>query len=543
MIKVVTVEKMRTIEAAADKSVMPYAQMMLDAGRAASEYLLQRLPITSDTRITLLIGKGNNGGDGLVVAHHLAQNSSAQIRIYLLESRPADDPNYQAVLSDNLLITNADDDHDKRVLKNMIHSADIIIDALFGIGIKLPLRDDVLKILRTVKQGITVNIPSYADVIVADPTKAHQLPKSPKPFIYAIDCPSGLDCNTGEVDPNTIPADETITFIAAKPGMFTFPGAGYVGKLITSQIGIPDSLAELAQEKLFVIDNETVRSRLPLRPADGHKGTFGKVFIVAGSANYIGAAGLCGTSAYRSGSGLVTIASSAPVINALTGNVLEPTYVLLPEEKGAIAKEAVSLVYQESANAQALLIGPGLGQAESTRDFLLDLLKHDEAKSLPPLIIDADALNLLSKIDKWWELLQENTIITPHPGEMSRLSGIKNSEIASNRWELVQQKAKDWNIILVLKGAHTLVAAPDGQIGVTPFKTDALSTAGTGDVLAGLIAGLRGQGLSAFDSALAGSYIHALAGTLAIENVGSSRSVIASDVLSAIGKAFKQIES
>lgn len=538
--KVVSVEAIREIEASVNASIMTYDQMMLNAGNATGTYLLNRLDINSQTRIVLLIGKGNNGGDGLVIAHHLAQHSQAQIQLYMLASRSTDDSNYKAVVEDDLFIALADDDSDSRVLKNMISNADIIIDAIFGIGIRLPIPDMAERVLRVVNQLITPNFTSYGDVTTIDPTLPNQLPRKNKPFILAIDCPSGINCNTSEADTNTIPADETITFIAAKYGMFTFPAARYIGKLVLSQIGIPDSQTNLYEQPHFIIDSHTVKTHLPHRPVDGHKGTFGKVFIVAGSRNYIGATALSGESAYRSGAGLVTIATTTPNIQIIASQLREPTFIHLPDNDGAIAETATDLIVDHSSGYNALLIGCGLGQHEATKAFVKNLLTHHK---LPPLIIDADALNILSQMDNWSGLLPQNTVITPHVGEMARLTHLSIGEINANRWQIASQKAKEWNIVVVLKGAHTLVASPDGKVGVIPFKTDALGTAGTGDVLAGLIAGLYAQGISAFNSAIIGTYIHALAGVIAIDQVGSSRSVIARDVLNAMGSAFAQVEN
>jgi len=538
--KVVSVEAIREIEEVVDTSIMTYEQMMLNAGHAAGEYLMNHMSITSETHITLLIGKGNNGGDGLVVAHYLAQNSQAQIQVYMLESRAQDDQNYQAIVNDQLFIALATNDHNSNTLKTMIESADIIIDALFGIGIHLPLRDSALRILKTVNQCIAPNTTDYGDITIVDPTIPNQLSTHHKPFVLAIDCPSGIDCNTGEADPHTIPADVTITFIAAKYGMFTFPAAKYVGKLVLSQIGIPDTQPDLNQKSHFIIDSNTTKTYLPNRPVDGHKGTFGKVFIVAGCRNYIGATALSGESAYRSGAGLVTIATTTPIIQIIASQLREPTFVHLDDTDGAISETAINQVTEQLSGYNALLVGCGLGQHISTKAFVENLLAQ---QNLPPLIVDADALNILSQMGNWWNLLPADTIITPHVGEMSRLANISIDTINANRWEIASEKAREWNVTVVLKGAHTIVASSEGRVGVIPFKTDALGTAGTGDVLAGLITGLRAQGISAFSSAVVGTYIHALAGVISIDTVGNSRSVIARDVLSGIGLAFSQVES
>jgi len=537
--KVASVETIRSIEANVDKTIMSYDQMMLNAGRAAGEYLCNQLDITDETRITVLVGKGNNGGDGLVVAHYLSQNTSAQIRLYMLSERTEEDSNYKAVVDEGLFIALATDDHDSRLIKNMVRSADIIIDALFGIGIRLPIRDLPAKVMRSINQMIQPETITYGDAVAVNPIQPDQLVSTPRPFVYAIDCPSGVNCDTGEADTNTIPADMTITFIATKHGQFAFPAAQYIGELVLSQIGIPDTQSDISELKHFVIDNAVVKRKLPDRPLDGHKGTFGKTFIVAGSKNYMGATALSGESAYRSGTGLVTIGTTSQIIQTVASQLREPTYIYLPDDEGAIAQSASTIVHKQTEGYSALLVGCGLGQPPSTVKFIADLF---ETESLPPLVIDADALNILSKSENWWETLPENTIITPHPGEMGRLSDLSIKEINENRWQIATEKAKLWNVIVVLKGAHTIVASPNGDVGVVPFKTDALGTAGTGDVLAGLITGLRAQGISAFDSAIVGTYIHALAGKIAERKIGNSRAVIAGDVLDAIGEAFKQVE-
>ena len=537
--KVATVETVRAIEAAIDASVMSYERMMLNAGHAAGKYLQSRLEISEQTHFTILIGKGNNGGDGLALAHYLSQHTPARIRLYMLEARRQDDKNYAAVVSDGLFIGLAADDGDGRLLRNLISSADVVVDAVFGIGLRLPLRGRAAKILRAVNQMTAPVYSTYGDAAAVDPTMPGQLPHAPRPFVFAIDCPSGIDCDSGQADVSAIAADETITFIAAKPGLFTFPAARYVGKLIFSQIGVPDTVPALAQVTATVMDSHRARSMLPARPIDGHKGTFGKTMIVAGSPNFVGAAVLAGEAACRSGTGLVTIAAADKLVDIAAGALREPTWLRLPDEEGAIAASACVDLIRQSQGYHALLVGCGLGQHPSTREFVWGLLAGGD---LPPLIMDADALNTVSGEANWQRHLPAETIITPHSGEMSRLTRLPTDEINAHRWEIAAEKAKEWGLVIVLKGAHTLVASPDGRISVIPFKTDALGTAGTGDVLAGLIAGLRAQGASAFDSARLGAYIHALAGTVAAAKVGSSRSVTAGDALRALGLAFQMVE-
>lgn len=573
MLPIVTVEQTRQIEAAADADGLSYATMMENAGRAVAERAVEIIDAIGDPRITILIGKGNNGGDGLVTGRYIAKHrTDAEVRFYLLEKLDDDDPNFVQVQEMGLFVAYAEDDHDGRVLRNMVASADLVIDALFGIGARLPIKDDAAKMMRNVNKGLRARqeyAPEELTLVPHNPT--HMKPLASQ-TVLAIDCPSGLDCDTGEMDSNIIHADETMTFIAPKIGMLTYPGAEAVGRLRIATIGVPNDLAEIQSISHRLVTGQDVKNMLPERTTDSNKGTYGKTMVVGGSVNYSGAAILAAKAAYRAGAGLVTVGGPAPLISTLAAQVLEPTWLMLAHDMGVLSEKATSVIFKEIQGYKALLLGPGWGQEETTGTLLKQLLEkpddlvkkrnprnigfgivEDDASDnddtggekfeFPPLIIDADGLNLLAKIDDWWKLLPENTIITPHPGEMGRLSNMETSEIQANRWQIAEAKAKEWGVILVLKGAYTVIASPEGKTATLPFKTDALATAGTGDVLAGLIAGMRSQGLSAFDAAVVGGYIHGLAGEIAASQYGSGRGIIASDVMETIPAALGIVES
>jgi NAD(P)H-hydrate epimerase len=262
------------------------------------------------------------------------------------------------------------------------------------------------------------------------------------------------------------------------------------------------------------------------------------------------------------GAGLVTLAVPQAIFSVLAAQLLEPTWLLLPHDMGVINTAAFEVFQAESGDYDALLIGPGLGREEETAGFLRGMLEGSnhvkkgaigfvsqreeggDAAGAPrfagPLIVDADGLNLLAELDRWWELVPPNTILTPHPGEMARLTGLDITDVNANRFELAQEKASEWDCVVVLKGAFTAVAAPDGRVAVMPFATDALATAGTGDVLAGCIVGLLGQGVGSFEAAAAGAYTHGLAGRLAGQRM-TSRSAVAGDVLASLPAALRRI--
>ena len=539
--KVVSVEQMRRIESAADASGISYSTMMENAGRATAERVLEIIAGRENAQITILIGPGNNGGDGLCAGRFIAQNSDALVRFYLLHKRPDDDTHLNAVREMGLLVANMEDDQRYRVLHHMVASADVLLDALFGIGLRLPLRDDAARLLQNVRQAMNEAAAPIDPPTSVNPALPQEQPAARTPYILAVDCPSGLDCDTGELDKHTLHADETITFIAAKPGLLTFPGAEAVGHLRIALINIPETLPELQEQKWRVADAESVRQMLPKRTGNAHKGSTGKALVVGGSRHYFGAPTLSAHAAYRAGAGLVEVAAPEAMIPTLAAGLHEAIWLPLPTDTGTPSAEHGGLIYEKASTAQAVLIGPGWGQAESTLE-LFTLLVEKAREGFPPLVIDADGLNLLTRLENWHDHLPQNTILTPHPGEMARLCGTDTKHIQANRWQVASESALAWSVVIVLKGAHTLIAAPSGEVTVLPFKTDALAKAGTGDVLGGIITGLLAQGMAPYDAAVAGGYLHGLAGITAARRTGSTRSVIAGDVSEALGEAFQQIE-
>lgn len=541
MLKILTIAQTRQVEAEANASGYTYAQMMADAGAAAAQRALALLEGRPDVKITLLVGAGNNGGDGLVAGVHLAQalGTNGLVRFYLLTQRDSDsDAVFKAVVDAGLFVACAEHDTDGRVLRHMVASADLVIDALFGIGARLPLRDAPARVLRLARQAIADRARETHTPQVIYPSAADTQP-TVKPLVLAIDCPSGLDCDSGALDSVGLAADETVTFIAAKPGLLTFPGAAAVGRLWVAPLDMSNRVQSptLEQARAILLDSAAVREMLPPRPVNAHKGTFGRAMIVGGSGEYTGAVGLSARAAYASGAGLVTVAAPSHVTNALTGHLLEATWRALPDSEGALSPDGMTALKALLQQSQTLLVGPGMGRAVTTRAFLEAML----AMPLPPLVLDADALNLLTELESWPSRLPAETILTPHPGEMARLCGTTPAELPNNRSALAAQKAQEWRAVVVLKGAHTVIASPEGRVAISPFKNAALAKGGTGDVLAGLMTGLRAQGMGAFEAACAAVYIHGLAGEIALQNT-SSRSILAGDIAAGISAALMRIE-
>lgn len=272
------------------------------------------------------------------------------------------------------------------------------------------------------------------------------------------------------------------------------------------------------------LNKRLVSNILPKRPKDANKGTFGKVLVIAGSENFPGAAYLACAAAYRVGSGQVSLATKPSVKTIVSRKLPEVTFILFSE------------VYEKVAEYDVLVLGPGLGQDEKIKKFVGGLLKG----KLPPVVIDGDGLNILSKIEKWWEKLNADCVFTPHPGEMSRLTSLSVNEIQSDRGNVVQKFAKKWGQVVVLKGANTVIAPPKDGVTLSPFANPTLATAGTGDVLAGIIAGLLAQGLDSFNAACCGVYIHGLAGEILKEKIGSSGG-LASDLLPLIPRVLNKL--
>jgi NAD(P)H-hydrate epimerase len=550
--KIVSVEQMREIEAASDSAGHAYAAMMELAGRGVADAIRARVDV-ADRCVLVLVGPGNNGGDGLVAARHLWR-AGAGVVCYLLKNRdPATDPNYRSLLELGVPVVHSADDPGWRRLAEHLASADVIVDSLLGTGTRLPLRGQLAEMLRTVKVSLGERSAAYEPSAVS-PAAPGATPHHRGPFVVAVDGPTGLDFDSGSLSELSLPAHLTVTFACPKIGHFRFPGAAELGELVIADIGTDPSLAR--DVLLEVADPQMVRRMLPQRAAGAHKGTFGKALVIAGSVNYTGAAYLAGASATRVGAGLVTVGLAEPIHAAVASRLAEATYLLLPHDLGAIAVDAADVVSEKADGYDGLLIGPGLGREKGTQAFLDGLLSGPVARraigfpgalraktarqSLPPMVIDADGLNIISELDDWALRLTPGSILTPHPGEMARLMGCTIADVEVDRIGVARDQSSQWGHVVVLKGAYTVVAAPDGRVVIQPFANAGLATAGTGDVLAGAIVGLRVQGLAAFESAVAGSYLHGLSGQLAREEWGTA-GMVAGDLLSALPEAIRTL--
>jgi len=520
--KVVTAEQMRQIDRSAANIGLPTEKLMENAGRAVAEETKKLIDSVVGKRILVIVGTGNNGGDGLVAGRYL-DDWGAEVSLYLCKQRSADDKNLKLAKERGITIVQADQDGDLARLDGLLGSSEVVMDAVFGTGRSRAV-DGVFK------------------EVLTRVMKARQ--ENPELLLIAVDVPSGLDSDTGTVDPSCPYADVTVTLGYPKPGLFNFPGAERAGKVIIADIGIPPSLAENILTEL--ITEDWVKSVLPKRPLSANKGSFGKVLVVAGSINYIGAAYLACMGAARVGAGLVTLSTASSLQPILAARMTEVTYAPLPEaEAGIIASKAASVLRQWLPGYEVLLMGCGLGQKAQVAGFVKSVLFGLLPGSSPALVIDADALNALAQIPDWWQKLSQDAILTPHPGEMARLTGVSVDEVQGQRLEVARKAAMEWRKVVVLKGAYTVVAASDGRARISQIANSGLASAGTGDVLSGVIAGLVAQGLSLFDAAACGVYLHGQAGEIVRQEMGDA-GMMAGDLLPALPKIImrlKQLET
>ena len=508
--KLVTVSEMQSIERQADAGGLSYSQMMENAGRGLAQEVARRYSLYDEAGLINtaggLVGSGNNGGDALVALIYLAERNWP-VSACLVRPRPEDDLLVKRFVHAGGIIMPPES------LQPWLESfkpEDIIFDGVLGTGVRLPLKPDLAEILALARRTL-LGMPE-------------------PPHIVAVDCPSGVDCDSGATTAECIPAELTVTMAAMKRGLLKFPAYGLAGEISLAGIGPLDDLPAWQGINREVVDAAWVRGIMPFRPLDAHKGTFGTTLVIAGSVNFTGAALLAGKAAYRSGTGWVTMAVPEPLHAALAGQFPEAPWLLLPHEGGFIAAQSAELVLQNLGKPTAILLGPGFGLEQTTCQFLANLL----TPALPPLVIDADGLKLLARLQDWPSRLSPQAILTPHPGEMAVLTGLALEQVQSDRIDTAERFARLWGHVVVLKGAFTVIASPGGKTAMIPVATPALARAGTGDVLAGLIAGLRAQGVGAFEAAAAGAWIHAQAGLRAADKLGTTACVLAGDVLEAV---------
>jgi len=527
--KFVSVPEMIAIEKQADYSGLSYAMMMENAGSGLAKVIHERYQDLIPGPVLGLVGSGNNGGDTLVALDYLSR-WGWQTQAYIARPRSGDDQLVKRLIDAGGLLVDGEKDPSFEILAELVKNCCLLLDGVLGTGIKLPLRGRIAEVLRYSRDQLRN---------MEDP-----------PVVVAVDCPSGIDCDTGEAAEECFPANMTVTMAAVKQGLLRFPAYSYLGDLQLVGIGLGESLLAWKNIRRQVVGDDFVLKSLPARRLDAHKGTFGTAMVIAGSKNYPGAALLAGQAAYRIGAGLVTLAVPEVIYPVLAGNFVEATWLPLSHEDGSISEASSSTILRNLEKLTAILIGPGLGLAETTGKFVSSLISglnrrqsdvqqsglstNDDLTVLPGFVFDADGLKLLAGIPDWHKRLPAPSVLTPHPGEMSVLTGIPVKDIQTDRVGIAENYAKLWGHVVILKGALTVIASPDGDTAVIPVATPALARAGTGDVLAGLVVGLRAQGVEPYPAAAAAAWIHARAGIRAAAVLGSSAAVLAGDILQGV---------
>ncbi len=507
MIPFCSVSQTVALEQAAMQADLSQATLMHNAGVALCQVLLDCATQTNqvDTPALILVGPGNNGGDGLVCAAELwAQGQTVRIYAWNRPYGTADtglgEVEYEV----------AGKDPAWRQLRQWLAESTWIVDCVLGTGSNRPVSGSLAALMTTVKEGLTAS---------------H--------FVIAADCPSGVDCDTGSVDPHAVPADLTVMFGTAKRGLYRNPAREWAGRTVVADIGLAPASPD--QVMGWGLQTSDLPRLLPHRSDHSHKGTFGKALCIVGSRRYPGAAHLSAWAAAKSGAGVVCAAVPASVQPGLVSGMSDITFLPYPDTTGTAAPQALSAVEREAPRYSAVLLGCGLSHTSHTTEFVREFLvgwQHWAAVPIP-LVLDADALNCLATLAQWPSLLPPDVLLTPHLAEMGRLCGMKTSNVLARAPELARAKAQAWNCTLLLKGPQTWIGTPQGELFAILESNSALATAGTGDVLAGLAVGLLAQGQRPVAAAQGAALIHSLAGQTCARKIGSAGTT-ASDVLAGI---------
>lgn len=499
---------MRAWEQAAIDRGLDVATLMGRAGAGIAQ------AIGSDPRcpdpILILAGPGNNGGDAIIAAQHLADRGR-QVRCFLwrrsTNAAPPPPPDAEVTSVEGVGIAG---------LQAWLGDAGTIVDGLLGTGRSRPAEGAL--------QGILAALTA-------------RLQQSPRPRVVAVDVPSGTDADTGSAEEQAVRADVTVALGSAKAGTLVFPAAEHAGAVNVIDIGLPTAAEPVSGETIGI---DLVASLLPSRRPDSNKGSFGKVLVIGGSERYVGAPCLAAHAAGRVGAGLVTLATPRCIHPIVAAKLNEVIFAPQDDRDGALAPASVAALAELSQKSDAVAFGPGLSQAGAAPDVVRGLLAalRDQPGS-SSLVIDADALNALAATPRWWRAIPEGCVLTPHPGEMGRLLQMDARSVQADRVGLVRRAAQQWRQHVVLKGAHTLVARPDGRWWLMPSANPALATAGTGDVLCGSIGGLLAQGLAPWAAAVCGVWLHAQAGDAAARTLGTA-GVLAGDLLAELPRAMQR---
>ena len=496
---------------------IPGLELMEKAGRGATRVLLDQFDAHTKAGVGIICGKGNNGGDGFVIARCLAEKGIA-VSVYLLAKTAAlkgdAAANYNRLAPLNVEIIEIPDEDAFSKIKPRLSDHGLLVDAILGTG----LTSDVRGLFKTVINFINeLNRDGVA--------------------VFAVDIPSGLNADTGQPCGTCIRAQGTATFGLAKIGHFTYPGAEYTGSLEIIDIGIPGSVVQAVGPKQSLLTSAQIRTYLQPRSPDAHKGRTGHLLVIAGSPGKTGAAAMTAVSAMRAGAGLVTLGIAKSLNPILEAQVLEVMTAPLPEsQNGILAAGALDSIKKLAAGKTCLAIGPGIGQARGTQSLARKII----SQSRIPVVIDADGLNNLAGQTQLLKRLKAPAVLTPHPGEMARLMDVTPAEIQQNRLQCARNFATNFKVHLVLKGAATVIAHPDGSAYINSTGNPGMASGGMGDVLTGVLAGFITQGFTPEAATHAAVYLHGAAADTLAKTIGPV-GYLAGEVMNAIPGEIKKI--
>ncbi len=474
--------------------------LMETAGRGTFQSLQEKYD--RDNKILILAGSGNNGGDGLVIGR-LLDICKYNVKIIIVgnQNKLNKDPltNYKICELRDMDIQFFEQDSDLQLIKNAITESDVIVDSLLGTGLKGDLRSPYLEIVKMINDS--------------------------KNKVLAVDIPSGINGRNGQVMKEAVKADYTVTMAFSKIGHHLYPGRAYTGELQRVDLGFPEHLIEYSKYKHHSLTLQEAGNLLPKRAKTGHKGSFGKVLVIGGSKGLEGAPALSGKSALKMGTGLVKTVIPSEISSTVSSFSPE----LISDDL------TIENIEKDIKDYDVIALGPGLGIGEFQKEIVSYLINKAEL----PIVIDADGLNNLNL--KELKNAKSNLVLTPHPGEFARLIGKSIPEVQANRLKYVREFVDKYKVNLVLKGASSLVSDPAGNIYINPTGNEGMATAGSGDVLTGIISSLIGQGLNTFNSAVLGVYLHGLAGDISTDKLGS-HSVVAQNLIENIPPAISKIK-
>lgn len=500
--KVVTGEIMKNIDRLSiEKFGIPGIVLMENAALSVVNVIKDYIKNMNSPSIVIIAGKGNNGGDGFAIARHLYQLGFNTNIIFLGDTNSIMGDaliNYNITKNLNIPTLIIKTKKEFNTAKKIIERANIVVDSLLGTGLKGEVK------------GITKDF----IILVNENSK----------YTIAVDIPSGLNSESGHVEGEAIKANLTVTFALLKQGLIL--NTNYVGKLIVADIGIPKSVLDEININTNTLNDTEYNNLLPKRKARSNKGTYGKLLVIAGSNEMTGAAILTCRAAYKMGVGLVNLAAPKEVISVVQNNVIENINTILPDENGKVYLKSFDAIKDIIDNVNAIAVGPGLGQSREVTKFICELLYNLKV----PVVIDADGLNAISNDINILKACKAPIIITPHPGEMSRLTGIPVKDILDNTIEVAKQFSLEYNVVTLLKDSKTIIANPYSEIYINNTGNSSLAKGGSGDVLTGIIGSLLAQKTDPFLAAALGAYIHGKAGERASEQFGMA-GVIASDLI------------